>query len=158
MHPRRFALVGGIVMLLLGLLSLVPSLQGSALELPVLRLETSYGLFLGLFPMNILNKLALIGFGVWGIAASRMKYRELPASITYSRAVFYVMGALAVLGLIPQTNTLFGYWPLFGAEVALHAVFAVVGAYFGYALSAKVPEVAPRGGPTDYRNPVHGTR
>lgn len=157
MHPQRFAMFGGILMLVMGLVSLIPSLAGSAMDLPPLLNETSYGLFLGFFPMNVFNKIALIAFGIAGIVASRMKGTELPSSIRYSRIVFFAFGLLAILGLIPQTNTLFGYWPLFGGEVVAHAAFALVGAYYGYALSSKVPKVT-RGGPEDFRSPAHGVR
>ena len=152
MHPRRFALIGGIVMLAMGIISLIPSLKGSADSLPFLNLETSYGLFLGIFPMNIVNKVALIVFGLLGIQASNAKFTSLPMSTHYSRLVFYVMGALAILGMIPQTNTLFGYWPLFGGEVLGHAAFALFGAYFGFMLSSKVPDSGPR--QTDFRTPL----
>lgn len=47
------------------------------------------------------------------------------------------MGVLTILGLFPQTNTLGGYWPIFGADVLLHAVLAIAGAYFGYMLTSK---------------------
>jgi hypothetical protein len=51
--------------------------------------------------------------------------------------VFLIKGALAIMGLIPSTNTFFGYMPLWGKYVAVHALFAVVAAYFGIALSAR---------------------
>lgn len=139
MNPRMFALVGGILMVAVGVLAMIPALNVAPLDagLPPLYVETSYGLFLNYLPMNIFNKAALIVFGVAGIMASRLPTTALPASISYARWVMGVMGALAVLGLIPQTNTLFGYWPLFGADIALHAVVAVVGAYYGFALPAK---------------------
>ncbi|HMN68873.1 MAG TPA: DUF4383 domain-containing protein [Bdellovibrionales bacterium] len=140
MHPQRFALIGGLVMLLVGLAAFVPALSWNSETLPPLINETSYGLFLGLFPMNVVNKVAMVLFGLGGIFAWSRKGTELPASVRYSRVVLFVMGALAILGLIPATNTLFGYWPLFGNEVYAHAAFALLGAYFGYALSAKVPE------------------
>lgn len=138
MFPRRYALFGGIVMLAMGVLALIPQLSSFAeTALPVLKVETSYGLFLGLFPMNIFNKVALILFGVAGIWAAQSSFNSLPMSILWSRVVFFAMGALAILGLFPQTNTLMGYWPLFGAEILAHAVFAVIGAYYGFALSYK---------------------
>jgi Domain of unknown function (DUF4383) len=138
MDPRKFALFGGIVMLVMGGVSLIPSLVGPQVGVPLLNLDVSYGLFMGYFPMNIVNKLALIAFGLAGIIVSSLKFTALPRSILYSRIVFFVMGAAAVLGSIPQTSTFYGYWPLFGGEVLAHAVFAVLGAYFGFALSYKV--------------------
>ena len=41
-------------------------------------------------------------------------------------------GLLAVLGLIPATNTLFGFVPLHGHDVWLHAGTALIAAYFGW--------------------------
>lgn len=137
MIPQRFALIGGIIMLAFGALALVPNLSTYPAELPLLNLMTSYGMFLGFIPMNIVNKVALMGFGIWGILASQSKNTSLPASVNFSRWVMVAMGALAILGIIPQTNTLGGYYPLFGANIAVYAIFAVLGAYFGFTLPRK---------------------
>lgn len=143
MHPRSFALWGGLLMLVLGIVSLIPALSSYPPTLPTLAIETSYGLFVGLFAMNILNKLALIVLGVAGLMAANAKHTSLPASINYSRWIFGITGALAILGLFPTTNTLGGYWPLFGHSVWLHALFSVTGAYFGFALSMRVRDQGP---------------
>lgn len=129
---KTFALVGGAAMLGMGIASFIPQLSVSprAAALPRLEIETSYGKFLGLFPLNVFNKVALTLFGAAGIAASRMD-SERPARL-YARAVAFAMGPLAVLGAIPQTRTLFGTWPLFGAEVAAHGTFAALGALTGF--------------------------
>lgn len=155
MFPRRFALFGGICMLLLGLVALMPSLVGPTEGLPLLKVENSYGLFLGLFAMNIFNKVALIVLGLGGIIAASSQFTNLPASINYSRIVFYVSAVLTVLGAFPQTNTLNGYWPLFGNDMWLHLAMAVLGAYFGFALTAKVPDQSPK---KDFNTPAHGIR
>lgn len=141
MFPKRFALVGGIFMLAMGAIALIPQFVGSAETLPILRVNESYGLFLGLFAMNIFNKIGLILLGLGGIYAATRPATSLPASIKFARITLYAMGTLAILGMIPATNTLNGYWPLFGNEIGFHAVFALLGAYFGYALSSKVPDV-----------------
>lgn len=156
MYPRRFALIGGAIMLAIGLISLIPALQGTVERLPVLNVETSYGLFLGLFPMNIFNKAALIIMGLAGVSAASSPFTSLPMSIHFSRLVFMVMAVLAVLGIIPATNTLFGYWPLFGNEIIFHGVFALVGAYYGYALSAKVRDSGAA--VKSFTTPMSGTR
>jgi hypothetical protein len=150
MHPKSFALYGGITMLVLGVLAFF--VPGSAENLPALLLESSYGWFLGLFAMNMYNKIALVAFGVAGIWAANSKGRELPASIFWSQSVFAVMGVLAVLGLFASTQTLGGYWPLFGANIGLHVVVAVVGAYYGFALTARVHK--PTKKEIDYRTPL----
>ncbi|MGZ3694559.1 MAG: DUF4383 domain-containing protein [Bdellovibrionota bacterium] len=145
MQPRKYALFGGILMLVMGVLALVPALYDyPSAMLPALKVNTSYGLFLGIFPMNIYNKLALIVFGATGIIASQMPTTALPASVKWARAVFVVMGIAAILGLFQRTDTLNGYWPLFGAEVWTHGIFAVLGAYFGFALTHKATsEIKP---------------
>lgn len=139
MNPKNYALFGGIVMIAAGTLAFLPQLSQLPSEagLPVLNLEISYGLFLGLFPMNALNKLAMIAIGAMGVMASQAGTTALPRSIQWSRWSAGTLASLAFLGLIPQTNTLGGYWPLFGAEVGLHAFFAVLGAYFGFTLTQK---------------------
>jgi hypothetical protein len=139
MHPKRYAFIAGIIFLALGILSFIPGLsqdpyQDSSATLPPLELQSSYGLFLGLFAMNIVNKIVLLAFGIGGIAASQMSGRELPASIFYAKTVLVVMGIGAILGMIPATQTFFGYWPLFGNEVWLHGVSALIGGYFGFML------------------------
>lgn len=140
MNPRKFALCGGIIMLVMGAVSMIPALVGSTEGLPFLNLDTSYGSFLNLFPMNIVNKVLLVLFGVAGIWASRSTSTSLPRSILFSRTVFFAMGIAALLGFFPQTNTLFGYWPLFGYEAFAHLAFSVMGLYFGFALTQKAEE------------------
>lgn len=134
MNVKNFALVGGVVMLVVGALSLIPAFAGLAFGLPILKIETSYGLFLGVFPLNIVNKAILIGLGLWGIAAASDPVLSLPRSIGFSRWVFTLSSLFAVLGLFPQTNTLFGYAPLFGAGIWLHSVMALLGGLFGYSV------------------------
>ena len=143
MHPRRFALIGGLIMLAIGALAFVPALSQYPTWLPRLNVETSYGQFLGLVVMNVFTKVALIAFGIAGILASRAPTTSLPSSIKWSRWVFFVMAPLAVLGLVPATNTLFGYWPIFGNHVWVSGIFAVLGAYFGFALPARAKAALP---------------
>lgn len=138
MNIRKFAFVSGVILLAMGVLALVPAFSQSRYLMPAFKLQTGYGYFLGLFPMNILNKLTLIGFGVAGIMTARSELAI--ASVKFSRWMAIVMGGAAVLGIFPQTNTLFGYWPLFGGEVLLHTFFALTGAYFGYVVPSRVLE------------------
>ncbi len=133
MAAKKFAYIGGVIMLLIGLLSLIPGFEGSLTDLPLLKVNLSYGLFLSLFPMNIFNKVALILFGLGGILIS--KRDENASSINYARTVFFTMGALSLLGLSYSTNTLNGYWPLFGYEALAHGFFALVAGYCGFIAS-----------------------
>jgi hypothetical protein len=131
MHTKNFALIAGLAMAMMGLIAFLPTLN--VVEgLPPIYVNTSYGMFLDIFPMNIFNKLILIVFGITGVAAYMTAHRSLHFSIMYSKIVFWSMGALAILGLFPETNTLFGYWPLFGFEIIVHGLFALLGGYYGY--------------------------
>ena len=62
---------------------------------------------------------------------------DLRASLWFSKAVFWVMGIAAILGIPEATRTVGGYWPLYGAEVVSHAFFALVGGYFAYVWEIK---------------------
>lgn len=137
--PKKFALFGGILMLIVGLLSLVPNLYYASTALPQLNVEASYGYFLGVIPMNIFNKAALIVFGLLGIAAATWRHNSLPLSIKYSRLIMVVMGVLAIMGMFEQTNTFFGYAPLFESQIAVYGLLAILGGYFGYRLTSLVP-------------------
>jgi hypothetical protein len=128
---QRFALVFGIVYTFLGVLGLVPGvLQPPPAGAPPLAVETAYGYLLGLFPVNVLHDIVHIGVGVVGVvAASRLESSRL-----YSRAVAIVFVLLTIMGLLPGLSTTFGLIPLFGADVALHVLTAIVSAYFGWAV------------------------
>lgn len=137
--PKKFALYGGLIMLVMGLVAFVPSLYWRAVDLPPLNVEYSYGYFLGQIPMNIFNKVGLIALGLLGIAAANWRHNSLPMSIRYSRFIMVVLSILTVMGLYEQTNTLFGYWPLFGANVIVYGLFALIGGYYGFKLTSMVP-------------------
>lgn len=137
MNSKKFALIGGSLMLLMGLFALIPGLTVYSKTLPVLTIDMSYGYFLNIFPMNIINKVALIVMGLAGIAASNMGFQENKkridrSPVVWSRLVFYVMSTLTVLGSFERTNTFGGYWPLFGNEIWFHALCAIGGGYYGY--------------------------
>ncbi len=133
LQTRNFALIAGLIMLMMGLIAFVPSLNVTE-GLPPIYVNTSYGMFLDVFPLNIFNKLALILFGVAGVSCYFSREHSTHYSIVYAKVVFWAMGALAILGIIPQTNTLFGYWPLFGFEIFTHGIFAIAGGYYGYVI------------------------
>jgi hypothetical protein len=67
-------------------------------------------------------------FGVWGLVAAG----GLAGAVLYARAVAVIYALLTVLGVIPATNTAFGLVPIYGHDVWLHGVLAVVAAYFGF--------------------------
>jgi hypothetical protein len=127
MGTRLFARVYGIVFFAVGVVGFIPGLTPPHTH-PGLTVEAGSGLELGLFPVNILHNLVHVAFGVWGVfAASRYDAARL-----YAQVVAVAYGLLALMGLLPATNTVFGLVPIYGHDVWLHALLAVVAAYFGF--------------------------
>jgi hypothetical protein len=129
MSTRTFALVWGIVFLVIGAAGLVPGLlHAPAMNDPDLTVRTMYGRELGLFPVNILHSLVHLLFGAWGV----MAYRSWDAARIYARATAIVYAVFVVMGLVPSLNTTFGLVPLFSHDVWLHVILAAGAAYFGF--------------------------
>jgi hypothetical protein len=126
---RTFALIFGVVFLAVGVLGFVPGLVHTpAAGTHNVTMTQNYGDLLGLFPINLLHNAVHILFGLWGVLA----YRSLGGSVTYFRSVAIIYAVLTVLGLIPNFDTTFGLIPIYGNDVWLHALLAIVGAYFGW--------------------------
>lgn len=127
MNTRTFALIFGIVFLLAGVAGFIPQLlqpaQGGAIA-P----GPHHMMLLGMFPVNTLHNCVHLLFGLWGLAASR----GAASALLYARGVAIIYAVLVVCGLVPSLDTLFGLVPLYGNDIWLHAVLAVVAAYFGW--------------------------
>lgn len=124
MGTRYFALIAGIVYLLVGVIGFLAtglSMDASVATAPRL---------LGLFPVNVLHNIVHLAIGLWGIAA----YRSFAGARAFARALAVIYALLAVMGLISalNINTTFGLIPIFGNDVWLHALTAIVAAYFGF--------------------------
>jgi hypothetical protein len=128
-NVRYFALVYGIAFLLVGIAGFVPGLTTPPEAGADVAVATEFGRLFGLFPVNVLHNLVHIAFGIWGLAA----YRTVAAARIYARSVAVIYAVLAVMGLIPTLNTMFGLVPLYGHDIWLHAMLALVAAYFGWA-------------------------
>jgi hypothetical protein len=88
-----------------------------------------YRYLLGLFPVNLVHNLVHLAIGAWGVVAYR---RGIPSSCLFARGLAVLYAVLAIMGFIPGFNTLFGLVPLYGHDVWLHAVTAIIAAYFGW--------------------------
>ncbi|KKC24647.1 DUF4383 domain-containing protein [Sphingomonas sp. SRS2] len=128
MSIKAFALVFGIVFLVAGIAGFIPGISPMHHH-PDLVITSQSRLALGLFPVNILHNLVHILFGLWGLAAAR----AAGGARVYAKAVAIIYGLLTVMGLIPGLNTTFGLVPLYGHDIWLHALLALVAAYFGFA-------------------------
>ena len=132
MNTRTFALLFGIVFLIVGAGGFIPGLTvmdhaGHAADSEV-TLRSYFGYELGLFPVNVLHNIVHLLFGVWGLLA----YKSLAASKSYGRSVAIIYAVLMVMGFIPGLNTTFGLIPLYGNDIWLHALLAAVAGYFGF--------------------------
>ncbi len=132
MNTRTFAMIFGIVFLIVGAGGFIPGLNmmdhsGHAADADI-TVRSFFGYELGMFPVNVLHNIVHLLFGIWGVLA----YRSYGGARTYFRAVAIIYALLTVLGLLPATNTTFGLIPIYGNDVWLHALLALVAAYFGW--------------------------
>jgi hypothetical protein len=129
MKASSFALIAGIVYLALGILGLVPAaLVPPPMDTPPTRFALLYGYLLGLFPVNILQTALNIAVGALGLAAWSGRFN----STLYARALAWFFGVLAVMGMLPMLNTVFGLMPLHAHDIWLHAITALAAAYVGW--------------------------
>ncbi|MBF2050604.1 DUF4383 domain-containing protein [Leptolyngbya sp. NK1-12] len=129
MGARYFALISGIIYLLIGIFGFVPGMVATpGTGGPEVVLNEGYGYLLNLFPINVLHNIVHLAVGAWGLFA----YRSYIQARTYSRGLAIFYGILAVMGLLPVLNTVFGLIPIFGHNVWLHALTAAIAAYFGF--------------------------
>ena len=140
MRTRYFALLFGIVFLLVGIAGFIPGMVTPPPAGPDVAVDAGFGRLMGLFPINALHNLVHIAFGIWGLVA----YRSFSAARLYGRGVAVIYVLLAVMGLIPGLNTTFGLVPIYGHDVWLHALLAVVAAYFGFVATPEMEDRTTR--------------
>lgn len=130
MGSRYFALISGIVYLLIGILGFIPSLVVGGGAAPDLAVTAGYGYLMGFFPINILHNIVHLAVGAWGLAS----YPSLARARFFARGLAIFYGLLAIMGLIPalNLNTTFGLIPIHGADVLLHALTAAIAAFVGF--------------------------
>jgi hypothetical protein len=125
---KTFALIFGIIYVIAGISGFIPALTPHHADMPPIAVDSFYGRALGLFPVNILHNIVHLAIGFWGIVASR----SVSGARFFGKGLAVLYGLLAILGLIPATNTMFGLVPIYGNDVWLHAGTALIAAYFGF--------------------------
>jgi hypothetical protein len=139
MKAPGFARVIGVIFLFAGALGFAPWATSPApLSAEYINLAGHYGFVFGLFPVNDAHDLIHILLGGWGVLAS-FAFRP---SVVYLRSIAVLYAVLVLLGLIPITNTLFGAVPIYGWDIALHGIVAVVAIYGGFGAGSIQPEEA----------------
>ena len=126
---RYFVLIVGAAFVAAGIAGFIPFFTPHASpEAPNLIVDASYGYLLGLFPVNIIHNLFHFAVGVMGVLA----FRSYASALQFSRFLGITLGVLTLMGMIPALNTGFGVWPLYGHDIWLHGLEAVVGLYLGF--------------------------
>ncbi|MFN8790540.1 MAG: DUF4383 domain-containing protein [Bdellovibrionales bacterium] len=132
MNIKKFTFWAGVAFIAAGILGFIPGiLQPPHTTDPNLAVEAAHGRLFGLFPVNALHNLVHLALGVWAILASK----DVASSRAYCRISAVLYGVLAIFGLFPNLNTLFGLAPLYGHDVWLHILFVIPLAYYGYVRS-----------------------
>jgi hypothetical protein len=126
---RTFALVVGAAFTLAGIAGFLPWFTTHPPDdAPHLIMDTSYGLLLGLFPVNLIHNIFHFGVGIMGLLA----FRTFPSALRFSRFLGIALAVLTLMGLVPALQTGFGLWPLYGHDIWLHGIEAVIGIYLGF--------------------------
>ena len=126
----KFAKVVGSGLVVAGILGFMPELLTD-------------GKLLGYFPVNFAHNAVHLLLGMWGLTVAKHDGWV----VTYAKSLAVIYGLLAVFGLIPATNTLFRLAPIGGMDVGLHAVLAVVAAWFGFGTPARSVGAKPATAP-----------
>ena len=124
---QRFAQIFGAIYVLVGILGFIPVVPFLIGVVP--NVIGPFNAFeLGLFPVNWLHNIAHLAIGAWGLAS----YRSRVGARSYALAIGVIYALLTLLGLVPPFSILFGLLPLFGLDVLLHLLSALVAfaAYF----------------------------
>jgi hypothetical protein len=129
MSTQTFARVFGIVFLIIGAAGFVPGLLTEHSHADI-TFDAGLGFLFGVFAVNAAHNAVHLLFGVWGLVASR----SMSASAAYGKVVGVSYALLTILGLIPAAKlwTLFGFVPLYGHDIWLHALLAAVATYYGF--------------------------
>jgi hypothetical protein len=87
-----------------------------------------FGYLFGLFPTNLLHNITHLAVGLFGLYSATGDR----GAFNYNRffAISYL--ALALMGLIPGANTLFGIMPIFGNNVWFNALTGAIAAYYAF--------------------------
>ena len=86
-------------------------------------------MLLGLFPVNVAHNAVHLSLGVWGLLAAR-DYVNAKRYCQYSGGLYLILAAVGLV--IPDT---FGYIPIGGNDIALHAVLGLALTIVGFSAS-----------------------
>ena len=117
---QRAALIFGVVFIVVAILGFLAS--GSSMDPD----PTNAPKILGLFPMNLVHNGVHLGFGIWGLLASRVY--EGARNFGRIGGILYLI--LAAVGVAVPDG--FGLVPLGGHDVWLHALLGLALVVVGF--------------------------
>ncbi|MBW4623326.1 MAG: DUF4383 domain-containing protein [Cyanosarcina radialis HA8281-LM2] len=150
---QQFALIIGIVFVLLGVAGFIPGLVQPPTADPDavnLGVTNGYGYLLGLFPVNLIHNLVHLIVGLLGIIGSL----SLGSARLYSGAFAISYWLIALMGLFPPTQSTLGLMPIFGNNVWFNAMAAAIATYFGFIAKPDLAELREQ----DLRNQAASTK
>lgn len=119
---QKFAMIFGVVLLLIGVLGFVPGI-------------TSNGFLLGIFHVNALHNIIHL---VSGAAALWASFSSAKAAKMYFQVFGVIYALVTILGFFTGEGQILGFIANNMADVILHLVIAVVALYAGFAMKAPV--------------------
>ncbi len=129
MGVRLAALLLGFAYIIFGISGILPNSSYPVPDsFPTLIIGARYSVYFAVFPINIMLTYLHWLVGLWGVLA----YHSLDNSYAYAKIVGIGYLVLAIFGLIPFLNTFFGWMPLFGNNIWLHALTGAILVYFGF--------------------------
>lgn len=121
MKPQTFALITAAVVGGTGLLGMISAFRrGTNDHVEEMKNFDGYSKIGGVIPTNDLFNWVRVGIGAAGLLASQNE----KSAVIFNRTVAVSYAGMAVMGLIPKADTMFGFMPIFGANVALHGATA----------------------------------
>jgi hypothetical protein len=121
---QKIAGVFGIIFILVAVLGFIS--PGGL----VMAMAPTTGMVLGVFPVNLLHNIVHVLFGIWGLIASR----TWAGSKQFFTVGGIIYAIITVVGFLSPTG--FGFIPLGGADIGLHAVLAIAMLGIGYTAKA----------------------
>lgn len=139
MNPQPIAWIAGTLLAILGICGFIPPL--TPIETSPLRISAGVGgpqLF-GIFPVSYALSGLHAALGLWGVLSGS----RLPMAVLYARISGFLFLVLLVMGVIPGTDDLFELAPLYGPNLMLHFLLAVLCFLFGWLYRRHPAETAP---------------
>jgi hypothetical protein len=139
MTSRRFALLLGILLLLMGVAGFVPALVRPADDVHGLSLDGGTPLLFGWFGARALNNVVRIALG----AAALVSARSMDEAVRGCRRAAGAFLLLAICGVVPGLDTMFGFMSLYGNDIWLHGLLFLLCLYYGWIHHNPAPPQAP---------------